>query len=86
MGAAVEKMPPSAATNQYPPLPITGDAHHRSVEVGPPAEPEGGITEGEDASIGGHQPVALSVGRRSHSHDGCVEMVAAHRAVEGGTP
>ncbi len=40
------------------------------------------ITVGEDASVGGHQPVARSVRGRSHAHDGFVQVERPGRAVE----
>ena len=45
---------------------------------------EGGVAVGEDATVGGDQPVALAVGGRRHPHDGPVEGQRARRAVEGG--
>ena len=47
---------------------------------------EAGVAEGEDAAVGGHQPVALAVGRGGHAHDGLVEVDAAGRAVEAASP
>ena len=49
-------------------------ATHRAVE--------GGVTEGEDPAVGGHEPVALARRGGRHAHDGLVEVLAAHRAVE----
>ena len=34
---------------------------------------EGGVAVGEDAAVGGHQPVALAAGRGGHADDGLVE-------------
>ena len=45
---------------------------------------EGGVAVGEDAPVGGHQPVALAVGGGGHPHDGPVERQTAGGAVEGG--
>ena len=45
---------------------------------------EVGIPKGEDATVGGHQPVAPAVGRGGHAHDGPVEMDCARRTVEVG--
>ena len=56
---------------------------------GPGRAVEGGVAEGEDAAVGGHQPVAPAVGRGGHAHDGLVEVAAAqttvgHGIAEGG--
>ena len=47
---------------------------------------EAGVAVGEDAAVGGHQPVALAVGRRGHSDDGLVERLTrtCRRTEEGG--
>ena len=45
---------------------------------------EGGVTEGEDAAVGGDEPVALAVGRGRHADDRLVEGDGTGRAVEGG--
>ena len=29
-----------------------------------------GVAEGEDAAVGGHQPVAAALGHGGHAHDG----------------
>ena len=51
----------------------------------PPIEPKNdGVAEGEDAAVGGHQPVARAVIARRHPDDRRVEVGAAHRAVERG--
>ena len=55
---------------------VTGLAGRRSVE--------GGITEGEDTAVRGHQPVAPPVRRGVHAHDGLVEGEGSGRTVEGG--
>src|SRR5581483_11220117 len=51
-------------------------AAHRALEAG--------VAEGEDAAVGGHQPVALAGGGRDERLDRGVEPGAAHRAVEPG--
>ncbi len=43
---------------------------------------ERGVAEGEDPAVGRHQPVALSVVRRRHAHDGFAEGEVPRRAVE----
>ena len=49
----------------------------------PPVEPQNlRVAEGEDAAVGGHQPVAAAVGRRRHAHDRLVERDASRRAPE----
>src|SRR5205823_5555939 len=45
---------------------------------------EGGVAEGEDAAVGGDEPVAPAGPRGRHGHDGLVERLAPHRPVEGG--
>ena len=45
---------------------------------------EPGVAEGEDAAVGGHQPVAAAVGGGRHAHDGGVEVDVAGGAVEPG--
>ena len=40
-----------------------------------------GVTEGEDAAVGGDEPVAVAVGGRRHADDGLVEVEGARRAV-----
>ena len=52
------------------------DVAGRAVELG--------ITEGEDAPVRGHQPVALVVGRDGHRDDRPVERVAGQVAEELG--
>jgi len=47
---------------------------------------EGRVPEGEDAAIGGHQPVAAVVSRAGDPHDGRVQVVSGHRACEGRIP
>ena len=48
-----------------------------------PVEPwKSGVAEGEDAAVGGHQPVAAPVGGGGHAHDGLGERDVARRAVE----
>ena len=50
-----------------------------------PVEPKKrGVSEGEDAAVRGHQPVALPVRGGGHAHDGLVEVMATHRPVEPG--
>ena len=70
-------MPPSAATNQYPPVGrvaampddrlVEPGAAHRAVEAG--------VAEGEDAAVGGHQPVPAAVGGGRHAHEGWLSGV-----------
>ena len=43
-----------------------------------------GIAEGEDATVGGDQPVAAAVGRRRDAHDGTLQVDRARRTVELG--
>ena len=38
---------------------------------------EAGVAEGEDAAVGGHQPIALPSGVDGHPHDGLVEVDVA---------
>ena len=45
---------------------------------------EPGIAEGEDPSVGGHEPVPLVVGCGRHPHDGLVEVLVAHGSEESG--
>ncbi len=45
---------------------------------------EGGVAEGEEAAVGGHQPVALAVGRGGHAHHRLVQTHASGRPVEAG--
>src|SRR5439155_13327228 len=45
---------------------------------------EGGVTEGEDAAVGGVHPVAVARRGRGHADDRLVERLAAHRAEEAG--
>ncbi len=45
---------------------------------------EGGVTEGEDAPVGGDQPVAPAVGCGRHSHHRSIEGETTGRTVEGG--
>ncbi len=45
---------------------------------------EAGVAEGEDAAVGGHQPVAAGIGRGRHPHDRAVECHRTGRAVEPG--
>ena len=45
---------------------------------------EAGVAEGEDAAVGGDEPVALAVGRRRHADDRRVEREAAGAPVEAG--
>ena len=45
---------------------------------------EGGVAEGEDAAVGGHQPVAAAVGGGRHGHDGLGEADAPGGPVEAG--
>ena len=45
---------------------------------------EAGVAVGEDAAVGGDEPVALAVGRGRHADDGLVQVRAAHGAVERG--
>ena len=45
---------------------------------------EPGVAVGEDAAVGGDQPVAPAVGGRGHAHDRLIEMDGARRAVEPG--
>ena len=51
-------------------------AAHRPEELG--------VTEGEDAAVGGDQPVAEAVGGGGDADDRCVQGRAAGRAVEAG--
>ena len=78
-------MPPSAATSQYPPvarsaaIPTTGAASaltaHGTGEVGLP--------EIEHAPVRGLEPVALTVGKCFHPHDGLDEAEGAGAPEEG---
>ena len=43
-----------------------------------------GVAEGEDATVGRHEPVPLAVGRRRHADHGLVQVQVARRAVELG--
>src|SRR5581483_4184041 len=45
---------------------------------------EGGVSEGEDAAVGGREPVAPAGRRRGHAHDRLVQGDGARRAVEAG--
>src|SRR5205807_805972 len=45
---------------------------------------EGGVTEGEDAAVAGHQPVPAARRRGRHSDDGPVERQSGERAVGRG--
>ena len=45
---------------------------------------EGGVAVGEDAAVGGHQPVAVAVRGGRHAHHRSVEHEVAGRAVEDG--
>ena len=40
------------------------------------------VAVGEDAAVGGHQPVAAAVGSHGHADDGLVELNGARRTVE----
>src|SRR5206468_3887077 len=53
------------------------------LEVAGGAE-EGGVAEGEDAAVGGQQPVALAGGRCGHADDGLGELEVAGGARELG--
>ena len=61
-------------------MPTTGSCQHdctgRTVEAG--------VAVGEDAAVGGHQPVAVPVRRAGHAHHRLVEGEVAGRAVEAG--
>ena len=61
-----EKIPPSAATSQYPPpSAVAGHAHDGRVERLAAHRPvEDGVTEGEDPAVRRHLPVPATVGRR----------------------
>ncbi len=41
---------------------------------------EGGVAEGEDAAVGGHQPVAVPARRGGHAHDGHVQRDPPRRS------
>src|SRR5258706_540625 len=45
---------------------------------------EAGVAEGEDAAVGGHEPVAVAGGRGRHAHDRLVQPQVAGRPGEGG--
>ena len=45
---------------------------------------EAGVAEGEDAAVGGHQPVPAAVGGGRHAHHRLGEPEVARRAVEAG--
>ena len=51
---------------------------------GPRGAVEHGVTEGEDAAVRCHLPVALAVGGGRHADDGLIEAPAARPAVEVG--
>src|SRR5258705_412528 len=53
------------------------------LEVAGRAE-EGGVAEGEDATVGGHEAVALTAAGAVHADDRLVQLQGAGRAVEGG--
>ena len=58
---------------------------HRLVEDGAAHRAaEGGIAEGEDPPVGGHQPVAVAGRRGGDAHDRLVERRAGHRAMQRG--
>src|SRR5664280_1332960 len=64
---------------------IAGHADNRLVEMnGPGRAVELGVAEGEDAAVGGRQPVALAVRSGSHADNRLVEMNGPGRAVELG--
>ena len=44
------------------------------------------VAVGEDAAVGGHQPVAAAVGRRRHADHGLVQTDAPRAAVECASP
>ena len=45
---------------------------------------EGGVPVGEDAAVGGHQPVASTVGAGRHAHDRAGQAYGPGRALEAG--
>ena len=69
-------MPPSAATSQYPlPSCVVAMPTMGALSAdGARAPVEAGVAVGEDAAVGGHEPVALAVGRRRHADDRLVQV------------
>ena len=57
----------------------------RLVEVVPPhGAEEARVAVGEDAAVGGHEPVAVGARSAGHAHDGLVQRRAARTAVVAG--
>src|ERR1035437_5572625 len=68
------RVPVAVGGGKHPDHVVDARAPERSVEPG--------VTEAEDPTVLGHQPVALSVGRRCHTDEGLVEGEVSGRAVE----
>ena len=72
-------MPPTSSPSHRgtPAIPTIGlfeRAPHRAVEAC--------VTESEDATVGGDQPIPPAIGGRRHSYDGLVQVKRTGRAVE----
>src|SRR2546421_12303704 len=64
---------------------LGGHADDGLVEAeGPGGAVEAGVTEVEDPTVGGHQPVAVARGGGGHGSDGLVQRDGPGGAVEGG--